>query len=112
MVNASYTPSGDLITYYDDQGTPTELIYNLGNMSWIIVSTALVFIMIPGLGFFYAGLLRKKSALSMIWMSMVILSVASFEWFFWGFSLAFSTSSSNKFIGVSAAIFVWYCKRM
>ena len=70
MVNVTSTPSGDMVTYYMVDGQETELIYNLGNMAWIIVSTALVFIMIPGLGFFYAGLLRKKSALSMIWMSI------------------------------------------
>lgn len=101
MVNATYTTSGDLIATYDVDGVQTETIYNLGNMAWIIVATALVFIMIPGLGFFYAGLLRKKSALSMIWMSMTVLSVVTFEWFFWGFSLAFSTGSNNRFIGVS-----------
>lgn len=104
MVNVTNTPSGDIITYYDVDGVPTELIYNAGSMAWIIVATALVFIMIPGLGFFYAGLLRKKSALSMIWMSMTVMSVVTFEWFFWGFSLAFSTTSSNKFIGVSVYV--------
>lgn len=101
MVNVTYTPDGDIITYYLVDGKETELIYNLGNMAWIIAATCLVFIMIPGLGFFYAGLLRKKSALSMIWMSMCVLAVVTFEWFFWGFSLAFSTTSGNKFIGVS-----------
>lgn len=84
-------------------GEETEVVYNLGNLAWIIVSTALVFIMIPGVGFFYSGLLRKKSALSMLWMSMALLAVVSFQWFFWGFSLAFSTSSTNPFIGVSLA---------
>lgn len=68
-------------------------------MSWIICATALVWIMIPGLGFFYGGLLRRKSALSMLWVAMVISSVVYFQWFFWGFSLAFSTSSGNSFIG-------------
>ncbi|SPO32120.1 probable high affinity ammonium transporter [Ustilago trichophora] len=99
MVNVTSTPSGDMVTYYMVDGQETELIYNLGNMAWIIVSTALVFIMIPGLGFFYAGLLRKKSALSMIWMSMAVMAVVTFEWFFWGFSLAFSQSANNPFIG-------------
>ncbi|EST05744.1 Ammonium transporter AmtB-like domain protein [Kalmanozyma brasiliensis GHG001] len=99
MVNVTSTPNGDLLTYYDVEGVETELIYNAGTLAWIIVATALVFIMIPGLGFFYAGLLRKKSALSMIWMSMTVMSVVTFEWFFWGFSLAFSTTSSNAFIG-------------
>jgi ammonium transporter, Amt family len=48
-------------------------------MAWIIASTALVWLMIPGVGFFYSGLLRRKNALSMIWASMMTLAVVSFE---------------------------------
>ncbi|PWZ01689.1 putative high affinity ammonium transporter [Testicularia cyperi] len=99
MVNASYTPEGNVLTGAMIEGEMTEVIYNLGDMAWIIVSTALVFIMIPGLGFFYSGLLRKKSALSMLWVSMVLLAIVAFEWFFWGFSLSFSTGTDNPFIG-------------
>lgn len=65
----------------------------------MIVATAFVWIMIPGLGFFYGGLLRSKNVLSMLWVSMVVSSIAFFTWFFWGFSLSFSTSSGNPFIG-------------
>ena len=101
MVLANSTAEGNILTQYLVDGKETDLIYNLGNIAWIIVATALVFIMIPGVGFFYAGLLRKKSALSMIWMSMAVMAVVTFEWFFWGFSLAFSPTSTNKFIGVS-----------
>ncbi|CCF51652.1 hypothetical protein NDA11_001788 [Ustilago hordei] len=99
MINSTYTPEGNIVTMTMVAGEETEVVYNLGNLAWIIVSTALVFIMIPGVGFFYSGLLRKKSALSMLWMSMALLAVVSFQWFFWGFSLAFSTSSTNPFIG-------------
>ena len=67
-------------------------------MAWIITAMALVWIMIPGLGFFYSGLLRRKNALSMIFLGVVVLAVVSFQWFFWGFSLAFSETGS-KFIG-------------
>ncbi|CAO1618328.1 unnamed protein product [Sympodiomycopsis kandeliae] len=96
MVNVTYTEtSHDIVATVDGE----EVIYNLGDMSWIIVASALVWIMIPGLGFFYGGLLRRKNVLSMLWMSMVISAVAFFTWFFWGFSLAFSTSSGNPFIG-------------
>ncbi len=101
MVNATNMADGNILTNAVVAGEPTDIIYNLGNMAWIIVSTALVFIMIPGVGFFYSGLLRKKSALSMLWMSMCLMAVVTFEWFFWGFSLAFSPTSTNKFIGVS-----------
>ena len=54
--------------------------------------------MIPGVGYFYSGLLRRKNALSMIWLSMMTIAVVSFQWFFWGFSLAFS-ETGGPFIG-------------
>jgi ammonium transporter, Amt family len=54
--------------------------------------------MIPGVGFFYSGLARRKSALSLIWLSMMSIGVVSFQWFFWGYSLTFS-HSANSFIG-------------
>ena len=48
-------------------------------MAWVITATALVWLMIPGVGFLYAGLLRRKNALSMMWMAMVLIAVVSFE---------------------------------
>lgn len=76
-----------------------DSVYNLGDMAWILTSTALVFIMSPtGLGLFYSGLLRRKNALSMMFLSFVGVAVASFQWFFWGYSLAFSDGAS-AFIG-------------
>lgn len=51
-----------------------------------------------GIRFFYSGLARRKSALSLIWLSMMATAVTSFQWFFWGYSLTFS-HSAGKFIG-------------
>lgn len=48
--------------------------------------------------FFYSGLARRKSALSLIWLSMMATGVTSFQWFFWGYSLVFS-HTAGKFIG-------------
>ena len=48
--------------------------------------------------FFYAGLARRKSALSLIWLSMMATAVTSFQWFFWGYSLTFS-HTAGKYIG-------------
>lgn len=59
---------------------------------------SLVWLMIPGVGFFYSGLLRRKNALSMIYLSMMTIAVVSFQWWFWGFSLTF-TESGGPFIG-------------
>ena len=95
----SYSPSllaGDLNWYNPDTGE--TVVYNLGDIAWIISATALVWIMIPGVGYFYSGLLRRKNALSMIFLGVAVLAVVSFQWFFWGFSLAFSDTAS-KFIG-------------
>ena len=64
-------------------GNP-PVVYNLGDIAWTLTSTALVWIMIPGVGFFYSGLLRRKNALSMIYLSMMTVAVVSFQWFFWG----------------------------
>ena len=75
-----------------------NVYYNAGDIAWMITATALVLLMIPGVGFFYSGLARRKSALSLIWLSMSAAGLISFQWFFWGFSLAFS-KGSGKFIG-------------
>ncbi|OBZ69802.1 Ammonium transporter 1 [Grifola frondosa] len=96
MVNITYDGSGSLNWYDPDSGK--TLVYDLGDIAWVLSSTALVWIMIPGVGFLYSGLLRRKNALSMIWASMMTLAVVSFQWFFWGFSLAFSDTAS-PFIG-------------
>jgi Amt family ammonium transporter len=63
-----------------------------------MTAAALVWLMVPGVGLFYAGLLRRKNALSMIFLSMAAIGVGSFQWFFWGYSLAFADNASS-FIG-------------
>ncbi|KAJ7723482.1 ammonium transporter [Mycena maculata] len=95
-LNISYDSSGDL--NWVDPGTGTLYVYNGGDIAWTLAAMALVWIMIPGVGFFYSGLLRRKNALSMIYLSMMTVAVVSFQWFFWGFSLAFSETGS-AFIG-------------
>ncbi|RPA95319.1 high affinity ammonium transporter [Choiromyces venosus 120613-1] len=72
--------------------------YESGNYAWLITATALVLLMIPGVGFFYSGLARRKSALSLIWLSMMATAVVSFQWFFWGYSLVFS-HTGGTFLG-------------
>lgn len=55
--------------------------------------------MVPGISFLYSGLARRKSALSLIWVTMMSFSVIVFQWYFWGYSLAFSSTATNGFIG-------------
>lgn len=72
--------------------------YQAGDQAFILVASAMVMIMVPGLAFLYSGLARRKSALSLIWACMFSASVITFQWYFWGYSLAFGPST-NGFIG-------------
>jgi Amt family ammonium transporter len=56
---------------------------------WLMVSAAFVMLMIPGVGLFYAGLVRRKNIISMIALSFVVLAVVSIFWMVIGYSLAF-----------------------
>ncbi len=81
-VKPSLTPSdsaGSIEWFDPDTDTGTPWVYNPGDIAWVLASTALVWLMIPGVGFFYSGLLRRKNALSMIWASMMTLAVVSFQ---------------------------------
>ena len=73
--------------------------YSPGDQAYIIVASAMVVVMIPGLGFLYSGLARRKSALSMLWACMASFSIITFQWYFWGYSLAFSAEGKSGFIG-------------
>lgn len=73
--------------------------FQSGDTAYIILSSCLVLIMVPGLGFLYSGLARRKSALSMMWACMAAGSIINFQWYFWGYSLTFSDSATNGFIG-------------
>ncbi|RKU44030.1 ammonium transporter Amt1 [Coniochaeta pulveracea] len=71
-----------------------NIYYSAGDFAWIMTSAALVLLMVPGVGFFYSGLARRKSALALIWLSMMSVAVVGFQWFFWGYSLTFSHTGS------------------
>ncbi|PKN53570.1 MAG: ammonia channel protein [Deltaproteobacteria bacterium HGW-Deltaproteobacteria-13] len=63
---------------------------NSGDTAWVLVSTALVLLMtMPGLAFFYGGLVRRKNVLSILMQCFVILCVISLQWVLFGYSLAF-----------------------
>ncbi len=66
-----------------------ELGIDTGDTAWILISTALVMLMIPGVGLFYSGMVRRKNALSTIMLSFAILALISVQWVLFGYSLAF-----------------------
>ncbi len=63
---------------------------NSGDTAWVLMSSALVLLMtMPGLAFFYGGLVRRKNVLSILMQCFIILCVISIQWVLFGYSLAF-----------------------
>ena len=71
---------------------------NTGDVAWILVSSALVLLMTPGLALFYGGLARSKNAASTIMYSFMSMGIVGVVWVLWGYSLAFGPDI-GKFIG-------------
>ncbi len=76
-----------------------SLVLDTGDTTWIILAGALVFMMIPALALFEAGLLRKKNAVSVFMQIFFGLGFLSLMWFIFGFSLAFGPDDSGGLIG-------------
>jgi Amt family ammonium transporter len=73
---------------------------NSGDTAWVLCSAALVLLMTPGLAFFYGGMVRSKSVLNMLMMSILTIGIVTPLWVLYGFSLTFGTSShSSALIG-------------
>ena len=62
---------------------------NTGDTAFVLVSSALVMLMTPGLALFYGGMVRGKNVLGTIMQSYIILALITFEWVLWGYSLSF-----------------------
>ena len=60
-----------------------------GDTAWVLISSGLVFLMIPGLAFFYGGLVRRKNAAATIMQSFMAIAIVGVVWVLWGYSLAF-----------------------
>ncbi len=73
--------------------------FSAGDTAWVLVSAALVMLMIPGLALFYGGMVRVKSALNMLMMSIACLAVVTVVWVLYGYSLAFGPDAFGGVIG-------------
>src|SRR5215467_8939996 len=69
--------------------------YSTADIAWIIVATALVFLMTPGLAFFYGGMVHRKNVISTMMKSVVAAGVVSVLWVVFGYSLCFGKDISG-----------------
>lgn len=77
---------------------PSDPQYSSSDIAWVLVSTALVFLMTPGLAFFYGGMVHRKNVISTMIKSVVAAGVVGILWVVVGFSLSFGDSIGG-FIG-------------
>ena len=71
--------------------------FDSGSLAWMIMASALVLFMTPGLAFFYGGLVRAKNVVSTMMYSFAAMALMPVIWVLWGYSLAFG--EGNAFIG-------------
>ena len=76
-----------------------DIVLNSGDTAWILASTALVLLMTPGLAFFYGGMVRTKSVLNMMMMSIITIAIVRVLWVIYGFELAFGYKADSPWYG-------------
>jgi len=76
-----------------------QMVINSGDTAWMLASTGLVLLMTPGLAFFYGGMVRTKSVLNMMMMSMISMGVVSVLWVIYGFELSFGYKADSPWYG-------------
>ncbi len=77
---------------------------NTGDTAWLLVSTALVMLMTPGLALFYGGMVQRKNVLSTFMHSFFALGLVSLQWAFFGYSLAFGQTHGGLIGGLDFAL--------
>lgn len=89
----------------DLHNVPQNPNFNTGDIAWMLMSTALVLIMTPGLAFFYGGMVNKKNVISTMLQSVICMVIITVMWGIFGFSLAFGDTIGGV-IGNPATYFM------
>ena len=81
-----------------------EVELDQGNTAFVLISAALVLLMTPALAFFYGGLVKAKSVVSMMMLSFGSLALIGVLWVIYGYSIAFANEGSSTFYGIDGII--------
>ncbi|MBP2650944.1 MAG: ammonium transporter [Firmicutes bacterium] len=84
-----------------EEAAPAAPTIDSGDTAFVLISSALVLLMTPGLAFFYGGMVRTKNVLSVIMQSFFIVALISVQWVLWGYSLAFGTDVNGLIGGLN-----------
>jgi Amt family ammonium transporter len=91
-------------------GQPEPEKINSGDTAWMLTSSGLVLLMVPGLALFYGGMVRRKNVLGTMMHSMVALAIIGIQWLLFGYALAFGDTHngwigwSDKFLGLQGVL--------
>jgi Amt family ammonium transporter len=85
------------------QTAEAKPVIDTGDTAWMLVSSAMVLLMTPGLAFFYGGLVRSRNVLNTMMMSLILMALVGVTWTLWGYSLAFAPISVTAGTGADAA---------
>ncbi|HTG00289.1 MAG TPA: ammonium transporter, partial [Nitrospirota bacterium] len=86
---AAFTPLAALAQDAGSVASAQTVKIDLGDTAWILVSSALVMLMTPGLALFYGGMVRRKNVLGTIMHSFIAIALVSLQWVLFGYSLSF-----------------------
>jgi Amt family ammonium transporter len=81
-----------------------EVEMDQGNTAFVLISAALVLLMTPALAFFYGGLVKAKSVVSMMMLSFGSLALIGVLWVIYGYAIAFANEGSSTFYGIDGVI--------
>ncbi len=101
-VAATFMAAFALPAMAQEPETIAAMTIDSGNTAWLLVSSALVMLMTPGLAFFYAGMVSRKNVVSTLLQNFVALALVGIIWVVIGYSLVFT--ESNEFIGGTSAV--------
>ena len=102
MKKITYFITGGLLFLSQTLFAQTEEVpaLNSGNTAWILAATMLVMLMtLPGLAFFYGGMVRRKNVLSVMMQCVVLTAVITVEWIIYGYTAVFGTSFQGGWFG-------------
>jgi Amt family ammonium transporter len=93
------TPAPAVAAPADAKPKDVPPVLNTGDTAWMLVSSALVLFMIPGLAFFYGGMVRQKNVLSTLMHSFVAMGIVGVQWAVIGYSLSFGPDAFMGLLG-------------
>jgi len=85
---------GETLAAMPTEGATQAPLIDTGDTAWVLISSALVLLMTPGLAFFYGGMTGRKNVLGILMQCFTILCVISIQWVLFGYSLSFAPGNS------------------